>query len=97
MQQTVPGRFLARLRGEGRLDQPAPGDLVSVWYSPYAVFLAAWLTPSPETATSGQSPHVSYGYTKLDHLPSRVHRGYDAGAATRKELRAGRPDLCGEP
>ena len=35
--QTVPGRFLDRLRGEGRLDQPAPGDLVSVWYSPYAV------------------------------------------------------------
>ncbi|MDQ1698575.1 MAG: dTDP-4-dehydrorhamnose 3,5-epimerase [Frankiaceae bacterium] len=30
------------------------------------------LTPSPETATSGQSPHESYGYTKPDHLPSRV-------------------------
>src|SRR3954452_5845413 len=29
-------------------------------------------TESPETATSGQSPHVSYGYTKLDPLPSRV-------------------------
>src|SRR3954447_8981200 len=28
--------------------------------------------PSPETATSGQSPHESNGYSTLDHLPSRV-------------------------
>jgi len=55
---------------------------VSVWYSPDAVWLhsqrsgGVGLTPSPETATSGQSPHVSNGYSKPDHLPSRVRPEY---------------------
>jgi hypothetical protein len=39
------------------------------------------LLPSPETATSGQSPHASYGYTKQDHLPSRVRQTISPGGA----------------
>src|SRR5581483_11929300 len=72
-QQTTPGGSRGHRNRGGRgasWTRLAPGGLVSVWYSPYAVSRSWWsdggvgLTPSPETATSGQSPHVSYGYTK---------------------------------
>ena len=54
---------------------------MSVWYSPNAVYNGSvGLTPSPETATSGQSPHVSNGYSKPDHLPSRVRPEYRLGS-----------------
>src|SRR4051812_46467500 len=71
---------MTRAGWTGRL----PGGLVSAWYSPGAVSSSPKrqnasgrrrrLRPSPETATSGQSPHESNGYSTLDHLLSRVLR-----------------------
>ena len=70
-------RDLAR-RSRAGWTRPAPRGLVSVWYSPNAVYRAQAALGShrsPETATSGQSPHESYVYTSLDHLLPRVRPG----------------------
>src|SRR4051812_34390884 len=67
---------------EGRLDGPAArgpgvclvlaGRRLELTQETNASGRRRRLRPSPETATSGQSPHESNGYSTLDHLPSRV-------------------------
>src|SRR3954469_10495774 len=78
----TPGHFPRLLGSRAGWTGRLPGGLVSAWYSPGAVSSSPKrrnasgrrrrLRPSPETATSGQSPHESNGYSTLDHLPSRV-------------------------
>src|SRR3954469_13535975 len=87
----TPGHFPRLLGSRAGWTGRLPGGLVSAWYSPNAVSSSPWsgrrrgLLPSPETATSGQSPHVSYGYSKQDHLLSRVPITIRPGGAVRRQ------------